>query len=409
MKQYVIIGGGVAAVGCIEGIRSVDPETRIVLISEENCPVYCRPLISYYLQGKTDFERMKYRPDAFYEENHCEVVYGKAEKIEEGTHSVLLKSGESIHYDALCIATGSSPFIPPFAGLDTVDKKTGFMTEADALSLEKMVEKDSHVLIVGAGLIGLKCAEGLAERSGKITVCDLAGRVLSSILDEPCAALMQKKLEEHGVEFLLGDSVQKFDKNLAQMTSGKEVPFDVLVLAVGVRPNISLLQEIGGKTDRGILVDTAMKTSVSDIYAAGDCTQGYDASTGENRILAILPNAYMQGRCAGINMAGGDEEFDKAIPMNAIGFFGLHALTAGAYTGEMYEEKTENTIKRLFVKDGFLKGFMMIGETDRAGIYTALIREKTPLDTIDFELLKKSPSLVAFSSNYREKTLGGVV
>ena len=75
----------------------------------------------------------------------------------------------------------------------------------------------------------------------------------------------------------------------------------------------------------------------------------------------------------------------------------------------MYEEKTENTIKRLFVKDGFLKGFMMIGETDRAGIYTALIREKTPLDTIDFELLKKSPSLVAFSSNYREKTLGGVV
>lgn len=409
MKQYVIIGGGIASVGCIEGIRSVDQDAKIILISGEGRPVYCRPLISYYLQGKTDFERMKYRPDEFYSQNNCEVINGKAVKIDTENRAVLLESGESVRYDALCVATGSSPFVPRFEGLDTVQEKFGFMTEEDALALEEAVTKDSRVLIVGAGLIGLKCAEGLVDCVGSIAVCDLAPRVLSSILDEPCAALMQRKLEEHGITFMLGDSAQRFDGNVAYMNSGKEVPFDVLVLAVGVRPNTSLIADAGGQTDRGIVIDTAMKTSLDDIYAAGDCAQGYDASIGQNRILAILPNAYMQGNCAGINMADGEKIFDNAIPMNAIGFFGLHALTAGSYDGDMYEEKTEGSVKRLFVKDGFLIGFIMIGNTDKVGIYTSLIRNRTPLDTVDFEILKKSPSLVPFSAQYRRQKLGGVV
>ena len=409
MKQYVIIGGGIAAAGCIEGIRSADKDGKIVMIAEEGRPVYCRPLISYYLQGKTDFERMKYRDDTFYEENNCELIYEKAVAIDEDRHSVLLESGESIPYDALCVAAGSSPFVPPMKQLETVEQTFGFMTEEDALSLEQAITDQSRVLIVGAGLIGLKCAEGICGRVGKITVCDLADRVLSSILDAPCAALMQKKLEEQGIEFLLSDSVNYFEKNLAVMNGGAEVPFDVLVLAVGVRPNVSLVKDAGGEVDRGILIGTDMRTSFPDVYAAGDCAQGYDASTDTKRILAILPNAFMQGRCAGVNMAGGQEVFDNAIPMNAIGFFGLHALTAGSYEGEMYEEKKDGSVKRLFVKDGLLKGFMMIGETDRAGIYTAMVRNKTPLADVDFEELKKSPSLLAFSSDYRKKTLGGVV
>lgn len=409
MKQYVIIGGGVASVGCIEGIRSVDPSSSIVLIAGEKRPVYCRPLISYYLQGKTDFERMKYRPDSFYADNSCEFVYDTAVGIDADSHTVSLESGKTVPYDALCFAAGSSPFVPKFEGLETVPQKFSFMTEEDAQALGEAVTKDSRVLIVGAGLIGLKCAEGLSGRAGSITVCDLATRVLSSILDDSCAALMQKKLEENGISFMLGDSVKRFDGTTAYMNSGKEAAFDILVLAVGVRPNTSLIKDCGGSVDRGILIDTAMKTSLADIYAAGDCTQGYDASIGSNRILAILPNAYMQGYCAGVNMAGGNNVFDNAIPMNAIGFFGLHALTAGSYDGEMYEEKGSDSVKRLFVKDGYLIGFIMIGNTDKVGIYTSLIRNKTPLASLDFELLKINPSLAPFSSQYRRQKLGGVV
>ena len=104
------------------------------------------------------------------------------------------------------------------------------------------------------------------------------------------------------------------------LSNGEEIDFDVLVLAVGVRPNVDLIKEINGKVNRGIVVDEFCRTSLSDIYAAGDCCESYDITTDQNRVLALLPNAYMMGECAGINMAGGEKVYDKAIPMNSIGF-----------------------------------------------------------------------------------------
>ena len=415
MSQYVVIGNGVAAVGCIEGIRKEDTTGKIIVISEEPHPVYCRPLISYYLEGKTNLEKMAYRNKNFYERMGCEVLYGKkAAQIDPSTKQIALNDNTVISYDKLCISTGSSPFVPPFTGLESVEQKHSFMTMDDMLELKASINENSNVLIVGAGLIGLKCAEGLKERVASITVCDLADRILSSILDTECAAMMQKHLEENGIQFLLGDSVVSFEKNQAVMKSGKTVTFDVLVLAVGVRANTSLMKEIGGKVNRGILINTKMETSIPDIYAAGDCTEGEDSSFHGKRVLAILPNAYMQGNCAGINMAGGSSVFDKAIPMNSIGFFGLHAMTAGSYYaaeqgGELYEEKTENTLKRLFTKDGYLTGFILIGATDRAGIYTSLIRERIPLSSIDFDRLKKTATSTAFSVEKRKQFFGGVV
>lgn len=408
--KYVIIGNGTAAVGCIEAIRCVDKSGEITVVSEEKHHVYSRPLISYYLEGKTDLERMKYRPESFYDDNSCTVLYGKrAERIDSEKKKVILDDKTQLDYDKLCVATGSRPFVPPFEGLETVENKFSFMTLDDALALEKAIKKDSRVLIVGAGLIGLKCAEGIFEKVKSITVCDLADRVLSSILDNECAAFVQKNLEEKGIKFLLGDTAVRFNKTKAYMKSGKEEDFDVLVLAVGVRANTEIVKEAGGNVGRGIVVDTKMQTSIPDVFAAGDCAEGYDSSINENRVLAILPNAYMQGKTAGINMAGGEEKFDNAIPMNSIGFFGLHMMTAGCYDGEMTEEKTEKSTKRFFIKDNLLKGFILIGETHRAGIYTSLIREKTPLDTIDFELTKKVASNLIFSQKIRRKKFGGVV
>lgn len=410
MKRYVIIGNGTAAVGCIEGIRSVDTQSPVTVISEEKHPVYCRPLISYFLEGKTDPERMNYRSGDFYDKMGCEVLYGeKAVKIDSKAKKVILESGSEIPYTDLCVAAGSSPFVPPFAGLEKVGRKFSFMTLDDALALDAAVSESSRVLIVGAGLIGLKCAEGLAGRVASITVCDLADRVMSSVLDAECAAVMQKRLEENGISFMLGDTAERFEENEAVMKSGKTVPFDILVLAVGVRANTALVKDIGGEVNRGIVVNDRMETGVDGVFAAGDCTEGNDISCGTKRVLAILPNAYMQGHTAGVNMAGGGEVFDKAIPMNSVGFFGLHAMTAGSYDGEMYEEKGEGKLKRLFIRDGRLVGFMLIGETERAGIYTSLIREQTPLGTVDFEMLKKIATSFAFSPEIRRKKFGGVV
>ena len=412
MKHYVIIGNGVAAAGCIEGIRSVDAESAVTVISAENHPVYCRPLISYYLEKKTDLERMHYRSESFYTDNNVKVLYGRsAAKIDAVAKTVTLDNGETLAYDAVCNASGSSPFVPPMTGLDTVEKKFSFMTIDDTLALEQAITPESRVLIIGAGLIGLKCAEGLHGRVGSITVCDLAPRVLSSILDDTCAAMMQKHLEKNGISFILGTSAKEFQGGHAVMQNGAEVDFDVLVLAVGVRANTQLVKAVGGEVNRGIVVNDKCQTSLKDIYAAGDCTEYHDISSDLNKVMALMPNAYMQGHTAGVNMAGGDTVFDNAIPMNSIGFFSFHCHTAGSQPKgcTMYEEADENHIKRLFVKDDRLTGFMLLGHMHRTGIYTALIRNQTPLSSVDFARLQIEPQLAAMGSDFRNKVLKGVV
>ena len=357
MKDYVIIGNSIAAVGCIEGIRKIDKKGSILVIGNENHFVYGRPLISYMLMGKTSIEKMNYRDENFYKDNNVDVMLGKeVASIDKNRKAVTLVSGELIEYGKLMLATGSRPFLPPMKGIELVQARTSFMSIDDALKLEGMIEKDKDVLVIGAGLIGLKCVEGILDRVKSITVIDLANRVLPSILDEQGSQIVQKYLEQKGVKFILGESVGEFiDANTAITTTGKKVTFDTLVTAVGVKPNTSLLQDIGGQVNRGIVIDEYGKTSIEDIYAGGDCAECVDISCGVQRILAILPNAYFQGRSAGISMAGGSEPFDKAMPMNSIGFFDLHIITAGSYIGDKDVVIDEyKNYKVLFTKDNLL-------------------------------------------------------
>jgi NAD(P)H-nitrite reductase large subunit len=406
MSKIVIIGNSAAAVGCVEGVRSVDKNSEIVLIASEKHHTYSRPLISYLLYGKTDEQRMKYRPDSFYSDNMVDTMLGKtAVSVDPKGHTVKLESGEVISYDKLMVATGSSPFVPPMKGLDKVEKKFTFMTLDDAHALDKAISAESRVLVIGAGLIGLKCVEGIADKVKEIAVVDMADRILPSVLDAEGAELVQKSIEKHGVKFYLNDSAAELEPNKAKLKSGAEVEFDVLVVAVGVRPNIALLKDAGAECGRAIKTDNKCQTSLKDIYAGGDCTESYDITIGAERVLALLPNAYMQGNTAGVNMAGGEQLYENAIPMNAMGMFGYHMITAGSYDGNVYTEKEGENYKKLFYKDNRLMGYIMIGDIKRAGIYTALIKNQTPLDSIDFELIKQKPQLMAFSAEDRREKL----
>ncbi len=162
---------------------------------------------------------------------------------------------------------------------------------------------------------------------------DLAPRILPSILTEEASHIVQGFVEKKGVTFILGDSVAEFSENSALLKSGRSVDFDILIMAVGVRPNTELVAQIGGKVGRGITVDEYCRTSLPDITRAGDCVEAYDLTIQSVRVLAILPNAYMQGECAGITWPAEEKSFKGGIPMNAIGFFGYHMVTAGAYYG----------------------------------------------------------------------------
>lgn len=391
--KYVIIGNSAAAVGCVEGIRKHDKKGSITIISDEKHHVYSRPLISYYLAGKVKPENMVYRKADFYDKNEVKLLLGKrAAAIDPEAKTVTLEDGKEVKYDKLLIATGSSPFVPPTAELRDQDNVFTFLKYDDALGIEKLVNKQSRVVVIGAGLIGLKAAEGLAPVAGSVHVVELAPRVLPMILDDAAAQPVKRRIEQQGVVFHLGITAEKVigEKRVEKvmLKDGTELDCDILVMAVGVRPNTAEAKAAGVNVNRGIIVDDNMRTNVEGIYAAGDVTESVDMVTGEKKIMALWPNAYAQGFAAGADMAGAKSGFSGVFPMNAVGFFGLSLITAGVQGGEGVEmisnsdEKT-GAMKRFFVKDDRLTGFILVGDVDRAGIYTYIMSEKIPVSSLE--------------------------
>lgn len=405
--KYVIIGNGPAAVTAAETIRRVDDAGEITLLSKENEFTYSRPLISYLLCGKTDETRMRYKPADFYARNRVDFRSGVAAvSIDKDEKTVTGSDGNVYPYDKLLLATGAKPFVPPIPGLESVHYHT-FMTLKDAHELETCLTKNTRVLIVGAGLIGMKCLEGIRDRVASVTVCDLAKQVLPSILDAEAAQMVQKHCEAQDVTFLLGDSAARFEPGKAIMQSGKEVEFDELVMAVGVRPATGA----GAKPRSGRGArhphQRAGRDGHSGHFRRGDCAKSFDVTTDTERVLALLPNATQQGEICGLAMAGKSGKSFNAIPMNAMGMFGLHMITAGTMTGDDHIIRENGSYKRLCTKDDRLMGYILVGNVARAGIYTALIREKTPLSSIDFELMLDKPQLMAFSRRDRATLMGG--
>ena len=409
LLNYVIIGNSAAAVGGIEGIRSVDKEGKITVISDEPYHTYSRPLISYWLEGKVKDSNIYYRDKDFYEKNKCETIFGRTVvSIDKNAKQVILDDNTSVSYDRLLVSTGSKPFIPSISGLESVSQKYSFMTFDSAKEVKAALKKPQRVLIMGAGLIGLKAAEAIADKVSSLTIVDLADRILPSILTADAARIVQKHIEAHGAKFILSQSVKEFRGNTAVLSGGDTVDFDILITAVGVRPNTELISDAGGKVARGIVTNKAQMTSIKNVYAAGDCTVSHDVSSGSDKILALLPNAYKQGEVAGINMAGGKAVYENAIPMNAIGFFGLHMITAGSYEGKTYIKKSGSQYKCIYYSDDVLKGYILIGDVSNAGIYTNMIRERIPLKTVDKKLMFESPRLMAMPFAYRREKLGGI-
>jgi NAD(P)H-nitrite reductase large subunit len=406
--KYVIIGNSAAAVGCIEGIRKNDQSGEILLISDEKHATYSRPLISYWLKGKVVDKNMYYRPEDFYEKNGVKTMLGvKVTGLDAKKKTLTLSDGSKVDYENLLVGTGSRPFVPPIEGVNECKNAVTFLNWDSAIQLKSMINENSRVIVLGAGLIGLKVAEGLAGHVGTLTVVEMASHLMPSVLDDKGAAILEKHITKCGVNFIFGDSAAKAGTNELTLSSGKKLPFDVLVVAAGVRPNVELVKEAGGKVGRGIVTDDEMRTTLDGVYAAGDCVEAVDTVTGDRHIMALLPNAYMQGEAAGINMAGGKADTPKVMPMNAIGFFGLPLVSAGSYDGEEFVEEGEESYKKLVFRDNKLLGYILISDVDRAGIYTALIREKIDLKGVDIALLKKQPQLMLFGKSDRKRILAG--
>lgn len=388
--RIVIIGNSVAMVGAVEAIRKYDTSSEIVVISDETYHVYSRPLISYYLGNLVSEDKMIYREKDFYRKNKVETVFGiKAISIDERKKEVYLEKGDSISFDKLLIATGGKPIIPPVEGLNKKNVHT-FIKMDDAKKLKEAAKPGSKAVIVGGGLIGFKAAEGLHHLGVDVTIVELADRILSTILDAEGASLVSQSLQNDGIKIITGTTVDKIigDEYVkgVLLKNGQELEADNLIIAIGVVPNVDVVKNTSISINRGILVDNTMKTSVEDVYAAGDVAEGYDMLVESNRVVPIWPNAYMQGEIAGLNMIGTNKSFKGIFPMNSIGYKNTNMITAGITNPQQEEFEIISKIdhnrkyyKKFVVKENRLVGFILINDIDRAGLFTGFIKNETDI------------------------------
>ncbi|MEZ0537972.1 NAD(P)/FAD-dependent oxidoreductase [Caldicellulosiruptoraceae bacterium PP1] len=417
--NYVIIGNSVATAGCIEAIRNVDKENLITIISDEPYRMYSRPLISYYLAKKVTEDRMYIRDEDYYEKNNVKAILGKrATKIDFTNKIVFLDDNSQVNYDKLLIATGGKPFIPPTKGFELKNVFT-FIKFDDVKAIDNSLFEGAKAVVIGAGLSGLKAAEALSKRGCSVKVVELANRILGSILDIEASSIVQKELEKHGIEFLLENSVSEIIGNekveKVKLKNGQELDCDIVVFAIGVVPNIDFLKDTELKINRGIVVNEKMETNIKDVFAAGDCAEGYDMVFEQQRVIPIWPNAYNQGETAGYNMAGMDKTFTQGFPMNSIGFYDVHMITAGIVvpTSDDIEvlkkfDIEKNTYRKIYIKNGNVLGYMFINSFDRAGMITNMIKEKINIEAIKDRLLEDDFGYLDLPKEFRyEKLLGG--
>ena len=405
MKKYVLIGGSIATEGAIEGILSITKNADITVLCGEKRPLYSRPLISYALEKKTTDEKMYFHGEDFYEKKGIKAVYAVADKIDPAK-KIVFAEGKEYPYDELLVATGSKPFLPPIKGLDGVTKKHTFYTMDDMIGLRADLEKGGKVLIVGAGLIGMKCAEGVKTYTDDIVIADMAPRPLPAATTPEAGAIVQERLSEI-IDFRLNAALDRFEGNKAVFASGEEVAFDILVLALGVRPQVALLKEIGAEVNRGVIVNERMQTNLPHVYAAGDLVESYEAVSGGKRLLQLFPSAYIGGKTAGKNMAGEDACFLTDIPMNATNLFGIRITSAGLFVGEKTELTVGEDYRALYTEDGVVKGFILIGDSARAGILTDFIRKKRLIGEMKKETLLTDRDLSLYPAEERKAALGG--
>ena len=415
--NYVIIGNSVAAVGAMRAIRTLDRDGSITVISRERYQAYGRPLISYLLGGLITEKRMAYLPPDYCEKNRIDLMLEcEAIAVDTKSQSIKLKNGESIKYDRLLVATGGDPFVPPIEGLAGRERVFTFTTWDDAAKLKAVSGEIEHAVVIGGGLIGLKAAEGLHLLGKKVTIVELADRVLSAAFDQPAGRIIAKKMEANGIDVITEDTVTAVKgtgSTISGVTlkSGNTIVCDTVIVAIGVRPAASFLNGSGIEVNRGVLVNDHMQTSVRNVYAAGDVAEASDFFTGQKNPMPIWPDAYIQGDVAGTDMAGGDKEYAGGLAMNSIEFFKVPTISMGitnpaddgGFEVLTLREPENYSYRKIVLQGNRLAGAVLVGVVDRAGIFSGLIREKVDVTPFRDQLLDVEFGFVNLPRELRDR------
>ncbi len=389
--KLVMVGNGMAGVRTLEELLKLAPDLYdITVFGAEPHPNYNRILLSPVLAGEQTVDDIVLNPLDWYSDNHITLHKGKkVVKIDRTARVVEADDGTCAEYDRLLLATGSNPFILPVPGADL----PGVISFRDIADVDAMIHASTqykHAVVIGGGLLGLEAANGLMKRGMDVSVVHIGPWLMERQLDEPAARLLQKSLEEKGMKFLLkkqtaelvkGESGRvcaiKFKPDLSNVEGdGDSAPADLVVMAVGIRPNTELAESAGLHCNRGIVVNDTMQTFDPRIYSIGECAAHRGIAYG-----LVAPLFEQAKVCANHLAQHGIGRYEGSITSTKLKVTGIDLFSAGDFMGGegteaiLYSDPIGGVYKKLVIKDNKLVGGVMYGDTVDGAWYFSLLRD----------------------------------
>jgi nitrite reductase (NADH) large subunit len=401
--KFVVIGAGAAGTTAAQYLREKSPQAEIVIFTNENYPYYGRPRLVEFLADEAELQQIYFHDEQWYQTNRIELRKGETvTKLDPENHKIF--SGEKEHsYDKLLLACGARSADLPIEGVHR-DGVFTLWSISDVIHMKQFARKSGSALVLGGGFLGIESARALRDMGLDVTLVDLADRLLPKYLDEEGAELLRGVVEGLGITVVLGEMIERIEAATSAVekvhfASGKTVPAEVVLIAAGAVPNKEIGQNAGLVTNKGVIVDKHMRTSSSDIYAAGDVAEF------AGRCYGIVPAALEQAKVAASNMIVEDAlTYDGTVPINTLKGLGADVTCIGLSVPE-YESKYEvlrvseheaGVYKKAVLEKDKLLGVILIGSRKNVVPLTTIISRKLDVSSVKDSLLDEGANLQDF-------------
>lgn len=372
-RKILIVGNGTAGFAAAKAARAQDPDAEIIMFGRDSRLPYYRLRLCEYIGRSVSFDEIRISDEEWFQKNRIRVeLEAEVEKIDPDARKIFAK-GREYSYDSLVLATGSTPFMPPFVGKELSGIHTIWTVE-DIIRINEGLAKSKKAVVIGGGLLGLEAAYKISGAGIDVSLIEGMPRLLPKQLDEEGSRIFRSKVESLGISVYCGKSVTGFEGDdggkvrRVNMADGTSLEADIVIVSVGVRPNVDIFRDTGIAMSRFVDVNERMETSIKDIYAAGD------VASVNGRWFGQWSVAGRQGQVAGTNAAGGNTVYSPTDVPYILSTMDTRVVSSGdtgndlpenTQTEYKIEQRTDNdrfSYSRLVFRGGLFVGYMLVGD-----------------------------------------------